>query len=95
MRTVVVDSLAPGGAGGTSSRLENYLGFSTGICAVGAGSVKRNGSADGKGSVVTTTSIDISSATEPGTHLRSGAWSSVPNEPITVRHRIALNIMET
>jgi thioredoxin reductase (NADPH) len=31
LRTVVVESMAPGGQAGTSSRIENYLGFPTGI----------------------------------------------------------------
>jgi thioredoxin reductase (NADPH) len=31
LRTVVVESLAPGGQAGTSSKIENYLGFPTGI----------------------------------------------------------------
>jgi thioredoxin reductase (NADPH) len=31
LRTVVVEQLAPGGQAGTSSRIENYLGFPTGI----------------------------------------------------------------
>ncbi len=31
VRTCVVDSFAPGGQAGTSSRIENYLGFPTGI----------------------------------------------------------------
>ena len=31
LRTLVVDTLAPGGQAGTSSRIENYLGFPTGI----------------------------------------------------------------
>ncbi len=31
LETVVVESLAPGGQAGTSSRIENYLGFPTGI----------------------------------------------------------------
>jgi thioredoxin reductase (NADPH) len=31
LRTLVVETLAPGGQAGTSSRIENYLGFPTGI----------------------------------------------------------------
>ena len=31
LRTVVIEGLAPGGQAGTSSRIENYLGFPTGI----------------------------------------------------------------
>jgi thioredoxin reductase (NADPH) len=31
LRTIVVEGLAPGGQAGTSSRIENYLGFPTGI----------------------------------------------------------------
>jgi thioredoxin reductase (NADPH) len=31
LRTLVLDSYAPGGQAGTSSKIENYLGFSTGI----------------------------------------------------------------
>jgi thioredoxin reductase (NADPH) len=31
LRTVVIEALAPGGQAGTSSRIENYLGFPTGI----------------------------------------------------------------
>jgi thioredoxin reductase (NADPH) len=31
LRTVVVEAMAPGGQAGTSSRIENYLGFPTGI----------------------------------------------------------------
>jgi thioredoxin reductase (NADPH) len=31
LRTLVLDTLAPGGQAGTSSRIENYLGFPTGI----------------------------------------------------------------
>jgi thioredoxin reductase (NADPH) len=31
LRTLAVDSIAPGGQAGTSSRIENYLGFPTGI----------------------------------------------------------------
>jgi thioredoxin reductase (NADPH) len=31
LRTIVVESLAPGGQAGTSSKIENYLGFPTGI----------------------------------------------------------------
>src|SRR5439155_14650199 len=31
LRTLGVDSVAPGGQAGTSSRIENYLGFPTGI----------------------------------------------------------------
>src|SRR4029078_12137980 len=31
LRTLVVDTVAPGGQAGTSSRIENYLGFPTGI----------------------------------------------------------------
>jgi len=31
LRTVVVEALAPGGQAGTSSKIENYLGFPTGI----------------------------------------------------------------
>ena len=31
LRTLVIDSLAPGGQAGSSSKIENYLGFSTGI----------------------------------------------------------------
>ncbi|NWN33631.1 hypothetical protein GY663_31125, partial [Klebsiella michiganensis] len=29
--TIVVESIAPGGQAGTSSKIENYLGFPTGI----------------------------------------------------------------
>jgi thioredoxin reductase (NADPH) len=31
LRTIVIEGLAPGGQAGTSSRIENYLGFPTGI----------------------------------------------------------------
>jgi thioredoxin reductase (NADPH) len=31
LRTVVIDAIAPGGQAGTSSKIENYLGFPTGI----------------------------------------------------------------
>lgn len=31
LRTIVIESLAPGGQAGTSSKIENYLGFPTGI----------------------------------------------------------------
>src|SRR5262247_1292875 len=31
LATVVIDSIAPGGQAGTSSKIENYLGFATGI----------------------------------------------------------------
>jgi thioredoxin reductase (NADPH) len=31
LRTIVVESLAPGGQAGTSSKIENYLGFPTGV----------------------------------------------------------------
>ena len=31
LRTVVLEALAPGGQAGTSSKIENYLGFPTGI----------------------------------------------------------------
>ncbi len=31
LRTVVIEALAPGGQAGTSSKIENYLGFPTGI----------------------------------------------------------------
>ncbi|HZV93736.1 MAG TPA: NAD(P)/FAD-dependent oxidoreductase, partial [Caldimonas sp.] len=31
LQTIIVESLAPGGQAGTSSRIENYLGFPTGI----------------------------------------------------------------
>jgi len=31
LRTIVVESMAPGGQAGTSSKIENYLGFPTGI----------------------------------------------------------------
>ena len=31
LRTIVIETLAPGGQAGTSSRIENYLGFPTGI----------------------------------------------------------------
>jgi thioredoxin reductase (NADPH) len=35
LRTIVVESLAPGGQAGTSSKIENYLGFPTGISGQG------------------------------------------------------------
>jgi thioredoxin reductase (NADPH) len=31
LSTVVIESIAPGGQAGTSSKIENYLGFPTGI----------------------------------------------------------------
>jgi thioredoxin reductase (NADPH) len=31
LRTIVIESMAPGGQAGTSSKIENYLGFPTGI----------------------------------------------------------------
>src|SRR5439155_4266403 len=32
LRTIVVERAAPGGQAGTSSRIENYLGFPSGVC---------------------------------------------------------------